>query len=250
MFFCKPSTSASFNPEFNCPSSRNHLSLASLIHLQKSVSRHLISEVLIPDLIHPRRSQREARHHELCYLQLCLLSFPQCDQLENSPLVQFNSVAEYHPGSQLLKGGICISESFKRESGQKISLTHFWWQVRASREMCVHLLDLWPISRQCNQCGLVCVMSKTTESMVLQIDDQPCMQRYWYATTHQDTHERKTAFAFDGWKSIARLNRSELFLFVPSVLEIILYQLFTSNLINCWKSCLPVIQQHCSVEAF
>uniref|UniRef100_A0A3Q3M0F5 Ig-like domain-containing protein n=1 Tax=Mastacembelus armatus TaxID=205130 RepID=A0A3Q3M0F5_9TELE len=36
------------------------------------------SDVLIPDPIHPHHSQREPQHLQLCYLQLCLLSFSQC----------------------------------------------------------------------------------------------------------------------------------------------------------------------------
>ncbi|KAF3698828.1 hypothetical protein EXN66_Car014515 [Channa argus] len=37
-----------------------------------------LSDVLIPDPVHPRHSQRKPQYLKLCYLQLCLLSFLQC----------------------------------------------------------------------------------------------------------------------------------------------------------------------------
>jgi len=52
-----------------CP---NHLSLASLTVSTK----HLTCTV--PLMIHSDNSQREPLHFYLCYLQLFLLSFPQC----------------------------------------------------------------------------------------------------------------------------------------------------------------------------
>ncbi|MEQ2225418.1 hypothetical protein ILYODFUR_017239 [Ilyodon furcidens] len=39
------------------------------------------SDILISDRIHPRHSQREPQHVHLCYLQLCLLSLPQCHHI-------------------------------------------------------------------------------------------------------------------------------------------------------------------------
>ncbi|KAF3696602.1 hypothetical protein EXN66_Car012280 [Channa argus] len=39
------------------------------------------SDVLIPDPVHPHHSQSEPQHLKVCYLQLCLLSFLQCNCL-------------------------------------------------------------------------------------------------------------------------------------------------------------------------
>ena len=46
--------------------------------LSKTNNMRCPSDVLIPDPIHPHYSQREPQHFNVCYLQLCLLSFPHC----------------------------------------------------------------------------------------------------------------------------------------------------------------------------
>lgn len=63
---------------WTCP---NHASQASLASISKTIMMHRPSDVLPPDSFHPGPSQREAKHVNLHYQQLCLMSFPQYHSL-------------------------------------------------------------------------------------------------------------------------------------------------------------------------